>query len=147
LWRHVGASRFAYNHLLGCILQNWSGNKTRKEAGEEILARDYLSTLHFGLLCQWSDIRDEAAPWWAENGSSAYNDATQRLSKACANFHQHKSGFPRFKRKRQGVGSVRFVGPAVKLTDSHHVRISRVGVVKTFESTWSAAPAASSRRS
>ena len=38
-------------------------------------------------------------------------------------------------RYREGVGSVRFTGPAVRLTDSHHVRISRIGEVKTYEST------------
>jgi putative transposase len=30
---------------------------------------------------------------------------------------------------------VRFMGPAVRLADSHHVRIARIGEVKTYEST------------
>jgi putative transposase len=74
------------------------------------------------------------APWWAENGSSTYNDAAQRLSKAFTNFRKGRAKFPHFKRKGQG-GSVRFMGPAVRLADSHHVRIARIGEVKTYEST------------
>jgi hypothetical protein len=135
LWSHIGASHFAYNHTLGLVSANWQENPGRKEAGEEVTNDDYLSTSHFGLLYLWSDIRDEDAPWWGENGSSAYNDFAQRLSKAFTNFHQGRAGFPQFKKKRQGVGSVGFTNQAVRLTDSHHVRVSRVGEMKTFAST------------
>ncbi len=86
------------------------------------------------LVCSTSEHRDEAAPWWAENGSSTYNDAAQRLSKAFTNFHQGRAKFPCFKRKGQG-GSVRFMGSAVRLADSHHVRVARIGEIKNYEST------------
>ena len=74
------------------------------------------------------------APWWAENGSSTYNDAAQRLAASFTNFRKRRTKFPTFKKRGQG-GSVRFMGPAVRLADSHHVRIARVGEVKTYEST------------
>ena len=70
----------------------------------------------------------------ARGVSSTYNDAAQRLSKAFTNFRKGRSKFPHFKRKGQ-TGSVRFMGPAVRLADSHHVRIARVVEVKTYEST------------
>jgi len=131
---HVGGSRFAYNALLGLVAANWEENRAKKAAGLEVTKDDYVSTSHFGLLYLWAGRRDELAPWWAENGSSTYNDAAQRLSKAFTNFHKGRAKFPTFKRRGQS-GSVRIVGPAVRLDDSHHVTISRIGTIKTYEST------------
>jgi putative transposase len=131
---HVGGSRFAYNAMLGLVKENWDENRAKKGAGVEVTNDDYIDTGHFGLLYLWAGHRDELAPWWAENGSSTYNDAAQRLSKAFTNFRKGRAKFPHFKRKGQN-GSVRFMGPAVRLADSHHVRIARVGEVKTYEST------------
>jgi putative transposase len=131
---HVGGSRFAYNALLGLVKENWDENRSKKEAGLDVTNKDYVSTSHFGLLYLWAEQREDLAPWWAENGSSTYNDAAQRLSKAFTNFSKGRAGFPHFKRRGHG-GSVRLMGPAVRLTDSHHVRVSRIGEVKTFEST------------
>jgi len=131
---HVGGSRFASNALLGLVKDNWDENRAKKDAGDEVTNDDYVSTSHFGLLYLWAAKRDELAPWWAENGSSTYNDAAQRLSKAFTNFHKGRAKFPHFKRRGQS-GSVRFTNTAVRLRDSHHVRISRIGEVKTYEST------------
>jgi putative transposase len=131
---HIGGSRFAYNALLGLVKDNWDENRAKKEAGIEILKGDWISTSHFGLLYLWAEHRDELAPWWAENCSSTYNDAAQRLSRAFTNFRRDRARFPHFKHKGQGE-SMRFMGSAVRLVDSHHVRFSRIGEVKTYEST------------
>jgi putative transposase len=131
---HVGGSRFAYNAMLGMVKDNWDENRAKEDAGLEVAKEDYVSTSHFGLLYLWAEHRDELAPWWAENGSSTYNDAAQRLSKAFTNFHKGRAKFPHFKRRGQS-GSVRIMGPAVHLDDSHHVTISRIGAIKTYEST------------
>jgi putative transposase len=131
---HVGGSRYAYNALLGLVKENWDENRAKKEAGVEVTQEDWIDTSHFGLHYLWGDKRDEMAPWWPENGSSTYNDATQRLSKACTNFRKGRAKFPNFKHKGRG-GSVRFTNQSVRLTDSHHVRVARIGEVKTYEST------------
>jgi putative transposase len=131
---HIGGSRFAYNALLGLVAANWDENRAKKEAGLEVTNDDYVSTSHFGLLYLWADKRNELAPWWGENGVSTYDDAAQRLSKAFTNFHKARAKFPTFKRRGQG-GSVRFTNTAVHLRDAHHVRISRIGEIKTYEST------------
>jgi putative transposase len=131
---HVGGSRFAYNTMLGLVKDNWDENRAKKDAGIEVTKDDWINTGHFGLLYLWAEHRDDVAPWWSQNGSSTYNDAAQRLSKAFTNFRKGHAKFPCFKRKGQG-GSVRFMGPAVRLTDSHHVRIARIGELKTYEST------------
>ena len=134
LLSHIGGSRFAFNHLLSLTLANWDENQARKDAGEEVTRDDYVDTGHFGLLRLWSDTRDDVAPWWGENGASAYNDATQRLSRAMTNFYKKRAKVPRY--KRRGVGeSVRFGGDRVRLTDSHHVKVARIGELKTYEST------------
>lgn len=134
LLSHVGASRFAYNHLLASVLTNWDANRQKKERGEVVANDDYLATTHFGLLYQWSAQRDEVAPWWTENGASCYNDAAQRLSRNFANFHAGRARLPKFRRRGQAE-SVRFTGQSVHLHGTHHVRISRIGEVKTYEST------------
>jgi putative transposase len=131
---HIGGSRFCYNTLLGLVKTNWDENRARKESGEEVPREGYLGTSHFDLLYLWSAKYDEVAPWWGENGSSTYNDAAQRLSKAFANWKKGTGRVPTFKSRGRG-GSVRFTNTAVRLTDSHHVRVSRIGEVKTYEST------------
>jgi putative transposase len=131
---HIGGSRFAYNAMLGLLKDNWDDNRAKKQAGVEVIKGDWVDISHFGPLSLWAEHRDELAPWWAENGSSTYNDAAQRLSKAFTNFRVGRAKFPTFKSKGQG-GSVRFVNQAVRLVDWHHVRISRIGEVKTYEST------------
>jgi putative transposase len=131
---HIGGSRFAYNALLGLVKDNWDENRAKKESGVEVVEDDWVDTGHFGLNNLWSGHRDELAPWWGENGASTYNDDAQRLSKAFTNFRKGRAEFPTFKKRGQG-GSVRFTNQAVRLFDSHHVRIARIGEVKTYEST------------
>ena len=131
---HIGGSRFAYNALLGLVKANWDENRARKDTGEEVAKEEYLGTSHFDLLYLWAKHRDDLAPWWAENGSSTYNDAAQRLSRAFANWRKGTGRFPTFKGRGRG-GAVRFTNTAVRLVDAHHVRIARVGELKTYEST------------
>ncbi|NNN07855.1 MAG: transposase [Acidimicrobiaceae bacterium] len=109
-------------------------NRARTAAGEILTNDDYIDTRHFGLLYLWAQHRDELAPWWGENGSSTDNDATQRLAAAFTNLHQGRAKFPTFK-SRGRSGSVRFTNQSVRLSDSHHVRIARVGTLTTYEST------------
>ena len=130
---HIGGSRFAYNALLGLVKDNWDENRSRKESGEEVPKEDYLGTSHFDLLYLWVKHRNELAPWWAANGSSTYNDAAQRLSRAFANWRKGTAKFPTYKR-RGNSGSVRFMNTSVSLSDAHHVRIARIGEVKAYES-------------
>jgi putative transposase len=131
---HIGGSRFAYNALLGLVIENWDENRAKKDAGIEVTGADYLGTSRFDLARLWNLKRDVLAPWWRENGASAYGDAVQISSMAIKNFQHGKAQFPRFERKRQG-DSVRFTNHAVKLRDSHHVQLARVGRIKTYEST------------
>jgi putative transposase len=128
LRRHIGGTRFAYNALLSLVQENWDANRKRKEAGEEVPKEDYLGTGHLDLQRIWYQRRDELAPWWAENNSSTYNYACLNLSKAFTNGRAGRARFPTHKSHRNR-GSVSLMSSAVRLADSHHVRISRVGEV------------------
>jgi putative transposase len=113
---------------------NWDENRTRKAAGEEVSKDDYLKVGHLDLQKLRYGKRDELAPWWSENGSSSYNYAHVHLAKAFTNWRKGRAKFPTPKKKKSS-NSVTFMNGAIHLVDSHHVRISRVGAVKTFEST------------
>jgi len=67
-------------------------------------------------------------------GITLFGDLAQRLSRAFTNWKKGTAKFPTLKKRQQG-GSVRFTNTAVRLTDSHHVRVSRIGELKTYEST------------
>jgi putative transposase len=131
---HIGGTRFAYNALLELVQRNWDENRVKKLAGEDVVTQDYLGVSHFDLQKLWYQHRDELAPWWGENNSSTYNYACLNLSKAFTNWRKGRAKFPT-RKKRGSRSSVSLLPIAVRLDDSHHVRISRVGYVKTYEST------------
>jgi putative transposase len=133
LHSHIGGTRFTYNTLLGLVKDNWDENREKKRVGIEVTKDDYLGTSHLDLQKLWYANRDELAPWWSENGSSTYNYACLNLSKAFTNHRKGRAKFPTFKRRGQS-GSVSFLTSAVRLADSHHVRVTRIGEVKTYES-------------
>jgi hypothetical protein len=74
LWSTIGGSRFAYNHLLGLVKDNWAQVRAEKQASAdgETHTTEYVSTNHFGLLYLWADVRDKAAvgagPWCCGGG-------------------------------------------------------------------------------
>jgi len=115
------------------VTANWDENRQRKGVGEVVTKEDHLGTRHLELQQLWYDKRDVLAPWWSENGSSTYNYACVNLSKAFTNWRRGRARFPSFKR-RGSSGSVSIMSGAVRLVDSHHVRVSRIGDLKTCES-------------
>jgi putative transposase len=131
---HIGGARFCYNALLGLVKENLDENRALNEAGEEVTKTNYLGTSQLDLQRLWYARRDELAPWWDANASSTYNYAHVHLARAFTNW---KKGIARFPtpRERRTHRSSTLAGSAVRLVDSHHVRLSRVGQVKTYEST------------
>ncbi|MGH9003910.1 MAG: IS607 family element RNA-guided endonuclease TnpB, partial [Acidimicrobiia bacterium] len=82
------------------------------------------------------------APWWAENSKEAYSSGLDRLSRALGAFSDSRTGkrkgprvgFPRFHR-RSSRRSFRFTTGAFGLCDARHVRLPRIGRVRTKEAT------------
>jgi putative transposase len=130
---HTGAARFCHNFLLGVVMENWKQNREKKETGEAVNQEDYLGTRHLDLQKLWYERRADAAPWFSENASSTYNYAQVHLAQAFSNFHAGRAKVPQFKSKGR-CETFTVAGGSTRLVDSHHVRLSRVGELKTFES-------------
>ena len=92
----------------------------------------------------WNQIKDQVAPWWPENSKEAYAGGVANLASALSNWSASRSGqrrgkpvrFPKFKSKRARL-SCRFSTGEFGLVnaDRRHVRLPRIGVVRTHEST------------
>ena len=130
---HMGAARFCHNFLLGLVLDNWEEARVAKEAGHEVTKEHYLGTRQLDLQRLWYERRHEAAAWYQENSSSTYNYAQLHLARAFTNFYQGRSRVPKFKCKGRAE-SFTVASGATRLVDSHHVRLSRIGEIKTYES-------------
>ena len=142
---HCGAARFAFNHMLAAVVVNLDQRSAERSYG--IAERELTPMLNwtaYGLRKTWNQIKDRAAPWWSENSKEAYAGGAANLAAALANWSASRSGqrrgnrvrFPRFKTKRSRL-SCRFTTGAFGLvsTDRRHVRLPRIGVVRTHEST------------
>ncbi len=130
---HTGATRFCHNFLLSLIMEDWKENREKKDAGEVVTKENYLGTHQLDLQKLWYERRGEVAPWFTENASSTYNYAQVHLAQAFANFHACKAKVPKFKSKGRSE-SFTLAGGSTRLVDSHHVRLSRIGEIKTYES-------------
>ena len=81
----------------------------------------------------WYDRRAESAPWFTANASSTYYYAQLHLARAFANYFAGRTRVPAFTSKGRRE-SFTLAGGSTRLVDSHHVRLSRIGEVKTYES-------------
>ncbi|HEX4701661.1 MAG TPA: IS607 family element RNA-guided endonuclease TnpB, partial [Pseudonocardiaceae bacterium] len=98
----------------------------------------------YSLRKTWNQAKDQVAPWWGENSKEAYASGLANLATGLGNWSNSKTGkrtgptirFPRFKGKRRAM-SCRFTTGSFGLasTDRRHVRLPRIGVVRTHEST------------
>ncbi|MFE6864680.1 IS607 family element RNA-guided endonuclease TnpB [Nocardia sp. NPDC057668] len=141
---HCGAQRFAYNWGLKRIRANLGQREAEVSYG---LSGGELTPVvawsAYGLRRDWNRAKDVVAPWWAENSKEAYASGLANLAAALKNWSDSRTGvragpamrFPRYKRK-SGAMSVRFTTGALGLADDRrHVRLPRIGTVRTCEST------------
>lgn len=141
---HCGGQRRAFNWGLARIKANLdqrAAEKTYGLAGDELTPS--MSWSAYSLRKDWNQGKDEVAPWWAENSKEAYSSGLANLATALGNWADSQCGrrkgrglgFPRFKGRRSGL-SCRFTTGAFGLTgDRRHVKLPRIGVVRTHEST------------
>ncbi len=142
---HCGGARFAFNHMFAVVKKNLDQRAAERSYG---MADDQLTPAvnwsAYGLRKTWNHLKGDAAPWWPENSKEAYASGLANLAAALRNWVESRSGqpngprtgFPRFKTKKSHL-SCRFSTGAFGLleTDRRHVRLPRVGVVRTHEST------------
>ena len=149
---HVGADRFAFNWGLALVkarlgrrarvleqalIEGLSAREAEGVADTVVVAWTLAS-----LRREWNQAKADVAPWWAENSKEAYSSGLDRLARALQAFSDSRSGrrkgppvgFPRF-RKRGGRGSVAFTTGAIAVVDDRHVRLPRLGTIRTKERT------------
>lgn len=149
---HVGGARFAYNwgvHLVESRLGE------RPRLGEQALVEGLpkreadalvegvgVAWNLYALRREWNASKDRAAPWWAANSKEAYSSGLDGLARALGGYLDSASGKRRGPRvgcprrkKRRSRASCRFTTGRFGVTDAHHIRLPRIGVVKTHEPT------------
>ncbi len=151
---HAGAARFAYNWGLALVKERLAARlsllvialRQGATAGEaEAWAAEVTGPVPWSLPAlrrEWNRAKHDLAPWWAENSKEAYSSGLDALARAFKAFFSSRSGerkgkyvgFPKFKKKssRQAfkVTTGRF-----GVVDSRHVRLPRIGVLRTKEPT------------
>jgi len=152
---HAGAARFAYNWGLDLVVRHLAARRalvvlairsgaSRVEA--EAWADDLLGRLPWTLPAlrrAWNQAKAEVAPWWAENSKESYNSGLDALARALDAWSRSrrgarrgsKVGFPRFKAKSTARRSFRVTTGAFGVVDNRHIRLPRIGVIRTKEPT------------
>jgi putative transposase len=60
---HVGASRYVYNYLLGCVKDTLELRKAEETSGvAKSELTPYFPTSHYALRKQWNTVKDVVAP-------------------------------------------------------------------------------------
>src|SRR6202167_722074 len=142
---HAGAARVAYNWAVTWVLASWAQRKAEESYGvpedERTPWRSWsLPALRKG----WNQVKDNVAPWWAENSKEAYSSGLAGAAAAFGNYAASKNGrrkgppvgCPRRKTKHRSARSCRFTTGAIRVEgDRHHVTLPRLGAIRTHEST------------
>jgi putative transposase len=142
---HCGAQRFAFNWGLARVKANLAQRAAERGYGiPEQQLTPAVSWSAWRLRKEFNQVKDSIAPWWRENSKEAYASGLANLADALGNWKASrdgtrkgaKVGFPVLRGKR-AVMSVRFTTGAFGLAeqDRRHVRLPRLGLVRTHEST------------
>lgn len=144
---HCGGQRFAYNWGLARVKANLDQRAAERTYGiEDDQLTAPLSWSMYSMRMEWNRVKTEVAPWWAENSKEAYSSGLTNLAAALANWRDSKTGkskgrkvgFPRRKTLRRAGLACRFTTGGIGLgpdTNRRHIRLPRIGLVRTHEST------------
>jgi putative transposase len=132
--RDDGARRFAYN---------WAVEEMRRafEQGRETGKYDPVVWSHSELRKRWNAVKGEIAPWWANCSKEAYSNGIADAVTALRNWHASETGnregspmgFPQFRKKGKDPVRSTYTTGALRVEDSRHVVLPRVGRVETAE--------------
>lgn len=124
LLQHAGVARYAYNWGLERKIE------ARKNGEKAPSAMDLSRELNA--------LKKTEFPWMYESSKCAPQEALKNLDRAFSNFFRNcknnkkgKKGFPRFKSKRNGVGSFRLYGSIY--ASETHVKLPVIGTVRLKE--------------
>jgi putative transposase len=151
---HAGAARFAYNWGLATITAELGARRALFTLAMRQGATAEAARAWAGELCgpvpwslpalrrRWNQEKHEVAPWWAENSKEAYNSGLDALARALKGFFRSRAGeragraigFPSFK-KKGSHRSYRVTTGSFGVLDDRHVRLPRIGALRTKERT------------
>ena len=124
LLQHAGTARFAYNWGLGRKIEARKNGEKNPSAMELHRELNILKKTEFS--------------WMYESSKSAPQEALRNLDRAYTNFFRRcksnvkgKKGFPRFKSRRNGIGSFRLTG-SIRASETH-VKLPVIGAVRLKE--------------
>jgi putative transposase len=143
---HAGGQRFAYNWALDLVKANLGQRAAERSYG---VPADGLTPAvgwsGYELRKHWNAVKGAVAPWWQANSKEVYSSGLANLATALSNWKASKAGtrrgprvwFPRRKSKRRSTWSFTVTTGAFGLAsgDRRHVRLPRIGLVRTHEST------------
>jgi putative transposase len=160
--RHFGARRFAYNWGLALVKAQMdeaarASEQARceglsdREANAPWQRCDHAGWNLPALRLRWNAEKESVAvgresgePWWQEVSKEAFSSGLADLGTALGNWNASKQGvrkgprmgFPRFKKRSEGNGRLRFTTGAMRLeADRRHVVLPRLGRIRTSENT------------
>lgn len=149
---HAGGARFAYNWGLAQIFTALDARQAEKDTGGEAATP---VPSHFDLCKQWTAWKNtaewtdkatgevtEGVPWVSQNFVGTYQAALRDADIARKNFFDslkgrragRRVGRPRFKAKGRR-DSFQVHGQTLDVADAKHVKLPKIGVVKTHENT------------
>ena len=128
LLQHAGCARKAYNWGLGRKIESY------KATGKSPSAIDLHRELN---LLKKKPVEEGGFPWMYESSKCAPQEALRNLDSAYKSFFRRckagakRKGFPRFKSRKNGIGSFRLTG-SVRASESH-VQLPVLGELRLKE--------------
>ncbi|MGH9011239.1 MAG: IS607 family element RNA-guided endonuclease TnpB [Acidimicrobiia bacterium] len=154
---HAGAARFAFNWGLAVVESRLEARRVLTglaiRQGASVAEASSWAAGRVGpvpgtlpaLRREWNRAKDEVAPWWRENSKEAYSSGLDALARALKNYFDscggrrrgRRVGWPKPKRRHGGRRSFRVTTGSFGVVDARHVRLPRIGVIRTKEATTS----------
>ena len=134
---HFGARRKAFNWGLAQVKADMDARRTDP-------THESVEWTQAALRKVWNRVKDQVAPWWAENSKEAYSTGLADLATALSNWKVSKTGnrqgrrvgFPRFKSARRDQDRVRFSTGTMRLEpDRRTIMVPVIGGLRSMENT------------
>jgi putative transposase len=152
---HAGAARFCFNwglaevqsRLEACRMLSALAVRQGASVGEAASwAAELVGPIPWSLPAlrrEWNRVKDEVAPWWRENSKEAYSSGLDALARGLKQYfdscggerRRRRVGWPKPKRRHGGRRSFRVTTGRFGVIDARHVRLPRIGVIRTKEAT------------